>query len=240
MKVEIHTLANSSVDSLVLNYHSKVFNYFGYSPIYSKENIYEGGKSIGPYYNRIMQSTTADIVIFSDVDAVPINDVFYEEIIKYCSNDYMIGVTQVTPNANSTYEFYCASAFMGISKSYYESMGCPTFMDDILEDSDISQQVTKKAMQMKKRIKLWFPSSFQAVPKGGLWRYGGYGYNGIGSIYDEKIYHLFESRLKSNVDLFVDSCDKILAGTPEKIKRTHLCTGEYLNTYPINMDYGRN
>ena len=45
MKVEIHTLANSSVDSLVLNYHSKVFNYFGYSPIYSKENIYEGGKN---------------------------------------------------------------------------------------------------------------------------------------------------------------------------------------------------
>lgn len=232
MKVEIHTLCNSAVDNLIFEYHSKVFKYFGYKPIYCTEELYPGN-----YYDQVMESTTADIVIFSDVDAVPINNHFYQDIINYCSNDYMVGVVQVTPNLNSVHQFYCASGFMGISKSYYHSIGSPSFMDNVSKDCDISQQLTKKAIQMKKRLKFWFPTSFQAIPKGGLWRYSGYGYNGIGSIYDEKIYHLFESRFKSNVELFVDSCNQILSGTPEKIKRTYSCTDEYLNKFPINMDY---
>lgn len=232
MKIEIHSLYNENINPSIVEYHKKVFSYFGHTPKYSNMQIYPG-----KWYDYIMNNSNADIIIFSDIDAVPINNLFYDEMIEYCKNDYLIGVTQVTPNCNSVYNFYCASGFMAITKKYYNEIGRPSFMDDCSIGCDVSQQITNNAMKYKKRIRLWFPESFQGIPKGGLWRYGSYGYNGIGCIYDNKIYHLFESRFEKNTNLFIDTCNQILKNKPENIERPYSCKSEYLNKFPINMNY---
>lgn len=235
MKLEIHTVYDDVINPDIIKYHKKVFNYFGHEPIYTKKQIHPYNP--GDLYDDIIKNSKADIIIFSDSDAVPINENFYTEIIKYCVNNYMIGVSQVTPNLNSIHEFYCGPAFMGITKKYYNDLGCPSFNDDVNLDCDVGQQLTKKAIQLRKRIKLWFPETFQTVPVGGLWRYSSYGYNGIGSIYDNKIYHLFESRFSKNVDLFVETCNHILNGTTEKINRQYNCKDEHDKILPINSNY---
>lgn len=235
MKIEIHTVYDDVIHPTLLTYHKKVFNYFGLTPIYTKKKIHPYNP--GYLYNEILKTTDADLIIFSDSDAVPINDLFYDEIVKYCSNNYIIGVTQVTPNHNTIHEFYCAPAFMGISKTYYDDLGNPSFEDEAKIGCEVGQQITKKAIELRKRIKLWFPNTFQAVPRGGLWRYSSYGFNGIGSIYDEKIYHLFEGRFSKNIELFAEACEFILQGKSEKIPRPYDCKNEYENILPITNNY---
>ena len=52
------------------------------------------------------------------------------------------------------------------------------------------------------------------VPKkDGVWRLSNYGYYGIGTLYDNKIYHLFESRWGDHIELFEKRCNQIIEGT---------------------------
>ena len=100
MKIKIHTLFNDNIHPDIIKFHKKVFSYFGFEPHYTNQQIYPGN-----WYDHIMKTTSDDMIIFSDIDAVPINSSFYDEMVQYCENNYMIGVTQVTPNCNTVYDF---------------------------------------------------------------------------------------------------------------------------------------
>jgi hypothetical protein len=240
MKIEIHSFHSPNVHPKVVESHQKVFKHFGLDVkyFYTQENpsLPHNQFYVGKYYDHILKTSEADIFIFVDIDAVPLYKEVVEEMIEYVKNDYMIGVSQITPNCNSEYYFYCAPAFMGISKKYYESIGSPSFMDAPELGCDIAQLVTKRAIQHKKRMKFWFPDTFQSVPRGGLWKYGFYGYNGIGSIYENKVYHLFESRFTNNAELFEETCNLIIEGKLDKISRSYNCREELRGKLPIHTE----
>ncbi|NDB86397.1 MAG: hypothetical protein EB127_27420, partial [Alphaproteobacteria bacterium] len=104
--------------------------------------------------------------------------------------------------------------------------------------SDIAQELTRSAVEHEKRTKMYYPITFQGIPKGGVWRLSGYGYYGIGTIYDNKTYHLFQTRFKENVDLFVETCDHVINGRLDQINRKYNCKEEYMGILPIEDEYG--
>ena len=55
------------------------------------------------------------------------------------------------------------------------------------------------------------PSHFTTCRK--LWRLGNYGTYGIGSVFAERVFHLYQGRFADNVDLFVQVCSSIRNGS---------------------------
>ena len=93
-------------------------------------------------------------------------------------------------------------------------------------------------MDLELRLKMNFPKTFQGIPQGGIWRLSGYGYYGVGTIYDDKYYHLWQSRFKQNVKLFQDTCECVLRDDLVSIKRNYDCRTEHAGVLPIEDDYG--
>jgi hypothetical protein len=102
----------------------------------------------------------------------------------------------------------------------------------------MAQELTRAAVEKEKRLKMYFPTSFQSTPAGGIWRLSGYGYYGIGTIYDEKFYHLYQTRFKQNVDLFVETCELILSDRIDQINRKYSSREEWMGKLPIEDEYG--
>jgi hypothetical protein len=123
-----------------------------------------------------------------------------------------------------------------ISKQYYEAIGKPNTVNN--HRSDVAQELTRAAVEHEKRIKMYFPTSFQGIPRGGIWRLGGYGYYGIGTIYDNKMYHLYQTRFAKNVDMFVETCNHILTGNLDQINRQYDSRSEWMGKLPIEDEYG--
>ena len=57
------------------------------------------------------------------------------------------------------------------------------------------------------------PTYFEKASSEGYWALGNLGYYGIGTVFDNSMYHLYQSRMAENIELFVKRCDEVIAGT---------------------------
>lgn len=231
MKISFNTLYWDNLDPCVIEYHKKIMNHFDIDINYTQQNV-----NHGLWMNYILSKGDSDIYIFMDSDCIPLRREAIDEAIQYCINGYMVGNAQVTNCIKAKHDLFCAPSFLAISRPYYERIGKPSAANN--NRSDIAQEFTRAAVEAELRLKMNFPTTFQSVPSGGIWRLSGYGYYGIGTIFDEKIYHLFQTRFKQNVELFKDTVDCVLKGDLASINRRYDCRGEYMGELPIEDDYG--
>jgi hypothetical protein len=231
MQVEIHTLSWENSNPKILEMHKKVMSHFNIPVFYTVKNIHHG-----EWMNSVLTTSTADIIFFLDADCVPLKREFILEAIGYCQRGYLVGNAQVTNCIKAKHDLFCAPSFIGITKQMYESLGKPNAMNN--ERSDVAQEITRAAVDREKRIKMYFPTSFQGVPSGGIWRLSSYGYYGVGTIYEDKMYHLYQSRHQKNIDMFVQTCNHILEGTMDQIDKKYDSRSEWMDILPIEDDYG--
>lgn len=232
MNYKIYTLSWTNNDPRMIESHKKVFEHFNLPINYTFENLHHG-----QWMDHIFQTSDADILIFFDFDCVPLSREAVEEAAEYAKNGYLVGNAQVTNCIPSKHDLFCGPNFLAINKKYYEQIGKPSCVNN--HRSDIAQELTRAAIQHEKRIKMYFPLFFQSTSElSGIWRLSGYGYFGIGNIFDDKTYHLAQGRLSQNVDLFVETCNFIVNNENHKIKRTYDCKKEWMNILPIDNEYG--
>jgi hypothetical protein len=231
MKVTVHSLRWTDNNPRVIEYQKKVMDHFGIQLNVTEENIQHG-----KWIDRTLQTVDSDIFVFMDSDCVPLKLEAVTESIEFCKKGYLVGNAQVTNCIKAKHDIFCAPSFLVISKDFYNSIGKPSAVNN--HRSDIAQEFTRAAVEKEKRLKMYFPTSFQSAPAGGIWRLSGYGYYGIGTIYDEKFYHLYQTRFKQNVDLFVETCEFILKGKLENINRRYDCKSELMGMFPIEDEYG--
>jgi len=231
MKVTVHTLKWTDNNPLILENHKKVLDHFQIPVNYTEENIHHG-----LWMDRVLNTFDSDIFVFMDSDCVPLTREAVDEAINHCANGYLVGNAQVTNCIKAKHDLFCAPSFVVISKQYYEEIGKPSAVNN--HRSDVAQELTRGAVEKEKRIKMYFPTSFQGIPRGGIWRLGGYGYYGIGTVYDNKMYHLYQTRFVKNVDLFVETCGHILNGKLDQIDRQYDSRAEWMGKLPIEDEYG--
>jgi len=231
MKAQINCLYWDNTNPKIVEYHQKVMNHFGIPVVYTNKNIHHGA-----WIDQVMSTTNADITVFIDSDCIPLTPDAIMESVKQCADGYLVGNAQVTNCIKAKHDLFCAPSFLVVSKDYYNQIGAPSAINN--KRSDVAQEITRAAVEKEKRIKMYFPTSFQSVPAGGIWRLSGYGSYGIGTIFDEKMYHLFQARFQKNVDLFINTCECVLRNDLKAINRQYDCKGEYAGILPIEDDYG--
>ena len=57
------------------------------------------------------------------------------------------------------------------------------------------------------------PTYFEKGSSEGVWPLGSLGYYGIGTVFDNSIYHLYQSRMAENIELFVSRCKQVIDNT---------------------------
>lgn len=207
MNVSYYTLHWDNVDSRILESHKKVMSHFNIPIQYMDMNI-----DHGTWMTSIIRNTISDVYVFFDIDCVPLSKEVVDYSINYAiENNSMIGAAQVSNHIPPFTHVFVAPCFFVISRSCYEELGKPSFYPTMR--SDVAEEVSYVAEERGKRYKCFYPIKFDGVPKkDGVWRLSNYGYYGIGTLYDNKIYHLFESRWGDHIELFQKRCNQIIEG----------------------------
>jgi hypothetical protein len=159
--------------------------------------------------NKI-NSLDFDILIFFDIDCIPLKPGLYEYIVDQISdNNSIIGVEQVNQTRSPDF-VYAAPACFGITKEVFEKMSKPSFR--ITDDYDCGAEFSWVAPKYGVNVKLFeITSSLNKKWKCLNKRYGN------GTIYDDWLYHQFEVRFyeysyeRIYTYQFIKKCQEIIA-----------------------------
>jgi hypothetical protein len=220
-------------DSLYLEYHKKVFNHFNI-----KVNYVHEVKLHGEILNEISRKEDVDYLCFVDVDSVPLTSKILETLISRIYNkNAIIGIEQTSNNhrneadkemalfhANQRGEkisnhisprgnhnnltnddpCYAGPAFFVISKKIYEVLGEPSYLETYR--SDCGEELSYVARDKNAEVK-YIKFSHCVEPKWFLKEGVEFG---IGSTYEDLVYHNFQARAATHIDLFIEKCKNIL------------------------------
>lgn len=85
-----------------------------------------------------------------------------------------------------------------------------SFFKSIPSKADVAENLCYIAEQKGVRYRSLFPTCFEKEPQEGVWPLSSYGHYGIGTVFSDSVYHLFQSRLQSNIELFIKRCEDVL------------------------------
>ena len=102
---------------------------------------------------------------------------------------------------------YAAPSFIAFSRKTYEELNYPSFeyFHGEAPRWDVGGEFTQRAMDKNLPIKLMYPSHVEKP----LWKFADGSMFGIGTTYDNKIYHHFEAR-DNQVTNFINKVNQIL------------------------------
>ena len=207
MKITAHTLHWDNIDPRILQSHKKVMDKFELPVSYTTANVPHGH-----WMNHICTNLDSDVFVFFDADCVPLDRAIVNESINYATaNNSFIGIAQASNHIPPFNHVFAAPAFFVITKPCYESLGRPSFSEN--QRSDVAEEISHVADQIKKKYRCLYPTRYDGIPlEGEPWRLSNYGYFGIGTLFADRIYHLYQGRLNQNVELFIKRCDQIVNG----------------------------
>ncbi len=89
--------------------------------------------------------------------------------------------------------------FFFITKTCYEKLGRPSFMPN--KHGDVAEALAFAAEEKRIPYRTLFPTRYEKAPSEVLWALASYGYYGIGTVFADQVYHLFQSRTAENIEL---------------------------------------
>lgn len=194
----IITVYNEIIPSDVVEGQRKVFEKFGENIIQIKPETWGGHAHTVDLH---LKNNEWDHAIVFDIDCIPLNKDVIKNTREWVLNN--IGLYSVAQNPNHIPNAidYASPAFIAFSRATYEKLGEPSFQGT--KQWDVGGEFTHKALEQKLPIKLMYPSHVE-IPK---WKFADGSMFGIGTTYEDKIYHHFEGRRITQS--FLDKCKQI-------------------------------
>lgn len=206
MKVEFNALYWTNTPSEQIEAHQQVTNHLDIPVNYHGENILHG-----LWMDRVCSQSQSDIIGFFDSDCVPINKEAVLNCIRYVQRTKtFLGITQASNHIPPKSHIYAAPAFYLIHKECWEQLQT-SFAES--RRGDVAEEVTYAAEARGIRYRCLYPTTFEREPVEGVWPLGNYGYYGIGTTFENTVYHLYQGRMGNNLQLFIDRCKEIVEGT---------------------------
>jgi len=207
MKVEFNSLHWDNVDKDMLAAHKRVMDHFELPVNYHGTNTNHGF-----WMDQVMNNSKSDVVVIIEPDCIPLNREKVMEYIKYAyHNETFIGIAQVSNHFPPKSHIYAAPGFYVMSKKVYTKLGAPSFTEE--RNCDTAEAVCYLAEDKGMRYRSLMPTCFEKESSEGLWPLGSLGYYGIGTVFDNSIYHLYQSRMAENINMFVERCEQVINGT---------------------------
>jgi len=206
MLIDFHSLHWDNVDSRMLFAHKKVMKHFDIPMVYHNIN----GANHGVWMDTVVENSTADVVVFFEPDCIPIDESRVVKCIQYAYKNSFVGIAQVSNHIPPRSHIYAAPGFYCINRKIYDQLGRPSFTET--RRSDTAEEISYIAEQHGIRYRALMPIAFEHEPTEGLWPLSNLGYYGIGTVFDNTVYHLYQSRLSQNIDLFIKRCEQVIQG----------------------------
>lgn len=166
--------------------------------------------------NVIEKKFSHDVIMFLDVDAIPLNQTVLERFMVAAGVEQkLIGNIQRSNHIQNDQHVFAAPSAVALSADSYVSMGMPSGLETYR--SDVGEEYTYAAEKHKVNIELLMPIRFDAPPaecaswalKDGMPVYGRgttFGNDGI-----EEIWHNFQSFHPGQDQVFLKKCEEELA-----------------------------
>lgn len=207
IKISINTFYYPGSNEMFVNAHKEVMKHFNIPVNYYEKQIHHA-----EFMEEIIRTSDADVVGFLDIDCIPLTSTSVSELVKYVAkNKSIAGNVQATNHLYPMSHLFVAPSCFFIWKKLYDAIGKPTFYPT--NQTDVAQYVCHVAEQHGVRAKALFPTHFEDEPEEGVWWLHNYGLYGIGTVFDGKFYHLFQSRFEKNVEMFISRCKQVIDGT---------------------------
>ena len=154
----------------------------------------------------------SDVVVTIEPDCVIINKNKVFDIIKYClKNNTFTGIAQVSNHIPPKSHIYAAPGFYVMPTKLYKELGNPSFTET--PRSDTAEEICYIAESKGIRYRSLRPTYFEGEPTEGLWPLASLGYYGIGTVFEDTVYHLYQSRFAQNIELYIKRCNEIINNT---------------------------
>jgi hypothetical protein len=191
---------NEHIPAKVIEYQKKVFEHLGQPIKQINPEIWEGhGLTIDTY----LKNTVWDYVIIFDIDCIPLNKIIIPFTINWItSNTGLFSVAQKASHIPNSI-IYASPAFIAFSKQTFEILGSPTFT--CTPRSDTGGELTHLALEKGLQVRLMMPVEVQKK----LWHLTETEMFGLGTNYENQIYHQFYSR-KNMSDSFYTKCNEVM------------------------------
>lgn len=207
MKVEFNSLHWDNVDRTMLDAHASVMDSMSIPVNYHNVNI-----NHGQWMDHVVRTSTSDVIVVIEPDCIPLDK---EKLFSYISYAYkkstFVGIAQVSNHIPPKSHIYAAPGLFIIHKPVYDKLGKPSFSET--QRSDTAEELCYIAEEKGVRYRALLPTYFEKEPSEGLWPLGPLGYYGIGTVFDNAVYHLYQSRKAENIELFVTRCKQVVNGT---------------------------
>jgi len=207
MKIEIHSLHWDNVDPVMLEAHKRVMHYSN-TPV-NYHHLH--GTNHGRWMEHVLKEARSDVVVFFEPDCIPLNMSFHTYIKYAFKYQTFVGIAQVSNHIPPKSHIYAAPGFYCISKKAYQLLGQPSFTETYR--SDTAEEISYLAEEKGLRYRALMPTYFYSEPSEGLWPLSNLGYYGIGTVFDNSIFHLYQSRTAQNIELFTKVCNQVIQGT---------------------------
>jgi len=204
MKLSINTLYFPNSNPKFIEAAKSVHKHFNLSI-----NYWEMAARHGVWMDRVIENTDADVVGFLDIDCIPLTKDSILDIVKFVAkNKSIAGCAQATNHIPPMSHIFVAPCCFFIWKPLWLALGKPSFLET--NRSDVCEELCYIAEENGVRMKTLYPSFFEREPEEGVWRLHNYGLYGVGTTFQDRFYHLYQSRFQSNVDLFIQRCNDVV------------------------------
>lgn len=206
IKVSINTFYYPGSNERFVQAHKDVMKHFNIPVNYLEKQIQHA-----EFMEETIRSSDADVVGFLDIDCIPLTKNSISDLVKYvATNKSIAGNVQATNHYYPMSHLFIAPSCFFIWKDLYKALSSPTFY--ATNQTDVAQYVCMVAEQHGVRSKALYPTHFEDEPEEGVWWLHNYGLYGVGTVFDGKFYHLFQSRFEKNVDMFIKRCKQVIEG----------------------------
>ncbi|MFN4099823.1 MAG: hypothetical protein ACK4GT_08600, partial [Pararhodobacter sp.] len=146
------------------------------------------------------------LTIVADIDAFPLSRAAFERLLEPARAGGVAGLAQVANHKNPD-RLYAGPMFLAAGRDVYRALGRPAMAR--WDKGDVAQALTDAADAQGVPVSLTYPS-FAIRPE---WALAQRGVFGIGTFYgDLEFFHLFQSRKRNSMQLFVAVAEDVIAG----------------------------
>jgi hypothetical protein len=205
IKISLHSWATSIINPELILYHQEVFEKLNL-PINYTCSDYKGH---GKWMESILKSSTSEVVIFFDIDCIPLNREIVLEAAKYSNDNVSIfGIAQVSNHIPPGDFIFCGASFLAISLEAWKNVGSPPLRE--FPGYDVGEYLSYLIIKNNKKYISLLPEYYHEFSGGYLHCFGEYG---IGTYYEGGIFHLWQSRNGKYLNYFFSACNNILNNT---------------------------